>query len=58
MDILNLPHFRILTRKETEYDRQIELETITPLLLLNYIVQRLTVYDVRRLTDVISKPHC
>lgn len=28
MDLLNLPYFRILSNKETEYDRQIELETI------------------------------
>jgi len=28
MDLLNLPHFRTLSNKETEYDRQIELETV------------------------------
>ena len=28
MDILDLPHFRILSNKETEFDRQIELETV------------------------------
>ncbi|SHK64379.1 ISL3 family transposase [Alicyclobacillus tolerans] len=28
MDILNLPHFKILTHKETEHDFQIELETV------------------------------
>ncbi len=30
MDLLNLPHFRTLSTKETEYDRQIELETVNP----------------------------
>ncbi len=28
MNLLDLPHFRILSNKETEFDRQIELETI------------------------------